>query len=525
MPIEPRTDPITDLDAHALSSAIHARQLSCREVMQATLARIHCLNPHFNAIVNLAGDALLLKQADERDAELAPGPARTGSRGFLHGIPQAIKDTGHALGFPSTLGSPLLHAALPAADSLYVARMKAAGCIVIGKTNMPELGLGSHTYNALFGATGNAWDAGLSAGGSSGGAAVCLAQRLLALADGSDFMGSLRQPAGWNHVFGLRPSAGRVPAWPKPELFVSQLGTDGPMARHVRDLAKLLSIQAGHDARAPLSMAQGPQDFVPGPDVSARGVRIGWLGDLGGHLAMAPGILQVCEQALSRLAGAGAEVEPTALGFDADRLWQAWLVWRGALVAPSVGALLSGPGMSAEVGALGRGTVAGAPGMSAVAGAPSMSAVAGAPGARVQIKAEALWEYDQALGLSCNDFMAAAGVRSAFYSHLLTLFERFDVLALPSAQTWPFDLHLHWPREVAGRAMDSYHRWMEVTLYATFAGLPAISVPAGFEASGRLPMGLQLIGRPHGDAELLRVAAAYEECSQELLRRRPAEPG
>jgi amidase len=178
------TDPITDLDADALSRAIHARQLSCREVMAATLARIHRLNPEANALVNLAPDDALLAQADARDAELARGQ----SRGWLHGVPQAIKDTGHALGFPSTLGCTLLKDQLPAQDSLITARAKAAGAIVIGKTNMPEFGLGSHTFNDLFGATPNAWDVAVSAGGSSGGAAVALALRLLPVADGSDFM-------------------------------------------------------------------------------------------------------------------------------------------------------------------------------------------------------------------------------------------------------------------------------------------------------------------------------------------------
>src|SRR5688572_12221205 len=254
-----RMGELTDLDADALSRAIHARELSCREVMQAYLARIHQLNPHFNAIVSLAPDDMLLRQADERDAELASGQ----SRGWMHGMPQAIKDTGHALGFPTTMGSRVLEDAKPPVDSLYVSRMKAAGCIVIGKTNMPEFGLGSHTFNELFGATGNAWDSTRSAGGSSGGAAVALSQRLLPVADGSDFMGSLRNPAAWNNIFGLRPSQGRVPAWPKPDLWVSQLGTDGPMARNVRDLAQLLSIQAGHDPRVPLSIAQGSQSFVP----------------------------------------------------------------------------------------------------------------------------------------------------------------------------------------------------------------------------------------------------------------------
>jgi amidase len=478
-------DPITDLDAEALSQAIHARRLSCREVMRACLARIHRLNPVLNAIVNLAPDDGLLAQADACDAELARGR----SRGWLHGIPQAIKDTGHALGFPSTLGCTLLKDQMPMQDSVMTARMKAAGCIVIGKTNMPEFGLGSHTFNRLFGATANAWDPAVSAGGSSGGAAVALAQRLLPVADGSDFMGSLRNPAAWGHIFGLRPSQGRVPLWPAADTWVSQLGTEGPMARTVRDLARLLSIQAGHDPRVPLSIAEGPQDFPGSADeTTLRGLRVGWLGDLQGHLAIEPGLLPVCEQALQRLADGGAVVEPTAPGFDADAVWQAWLVWRRALVSPRVAPLLA------------------------------------RPGARAQIKPEALWEHDQALGLGFMDFMRASEARTAFHGHMRALFERFDVLALPAAQVWPFPMAERWPREVAGRAMDTYHRWMEVTLYATFAGLPAISVPAGFHANGRWPAGLQLIGPPQGDAALLRVAAAYEERAAELLAQRPPLP-
>jgi amidase len=482
---------ICDLTAEQLSRAIHARRVSCREVMRATLERIGRLNPRGNAIVNLAPEDELLRQAGARDAELARGRGRTGSRGWMHGMPQAIKDAAHAVGFPTTDGSPLLKNAYPANDSTHVARMKAAGCIVIGKTNMPEFGLGSHTYNRLFGPTPNAWDARRSAGGSSGGAAVALALRLLPVADGSDFMGSLRNPAGWNHVFGLRPSQGRVPGYPRPELWVSQLGADGPMGRTVRDLAALLSTQAGHDPHAPLSLADAARSYVPAPgDTRLRAVRIGWLGDLGGHLAVEPGILEVCEAALKTMADGGARVEPAALGFDPNALWCAWLVWRRALVAHRIDAVLA------------------------------------TPGARAQVKPEALWEHDQAAGLAVPEFMRAAAVRSAFHTHLLGLFERFDVLALPVAQVWPFDLALDWPRTVAGRAMDTYHRWMEVTIYATFGGLPAISVPAGFDAEGRWPMGLQLIGRPRGDAELLRIAAGYEALVPELLARRPTvNPG
>ena len=477
-----KTDAITSLDADALSRAIHARTLSCQEVMAAYLQRIHALNPRFNAIVNLAPDELLLRQAEERDAELARGE----SRGWMHGFPQAIKETSHAAGFPSTLGSVLLKDPVAIKDSLMTARMKASGCIVVGKTNMPEFGLGSHTFNELFGSTPNAWDEACSAGGSSGGAAVALALRLLPVADGSDFMGSLRNPAGWNHVFGMRPSQGRVPAWPVQDVWVAQLGSDGPMGRTVRDVARLLQIQAGHDARVPLSIREPLAPFTG--DTSLRGLRVGWLGDLGGHLAVEPGILPVCEAALAKFETEGAHVEALSLGFSCDELWQAWLVWRQALVASRLA-----PFIARE-------------------------------GARALIKAEALWEYDQGQSLSFTRFMQASTVRSAFHAHMLSLFERFDVLALPCAQVWPFPLEQRWPKLIKGREMDTYHRWMETTLYATFAGLPAISVPAGFDPTGHWPMGMQLIGRPQGDAALLEVAAAYERTQTALLALRP-NPG
>jgi len=476
-------DPITDLHADALSQAIHARQVSCREVMQAYLTRIHRLNPVYNAIVNLATDASLLAQADVCDAELAAGH----SRGWMHGMPQAIKDTGATMGFPTTLGSPLLKGAVATKDSVMAARMKAAGSIVVGKTNMPELGLGSHTFNTLFGATPNAWDQQVSAGGSSGGAAVALAQRMLPVADGSDFMGSLRNPAGWNHIFGMRPSQGRVPYGPGADVWVDQLSTEGPMARTVTDLAKLLQVQSGHDTRVPLSLSSSFSAEGLVCDASQlKGVRIGWLGDLNGYLAMEPGILTVCEQALQRMAGQGAVVTPLALGFDTDRLWQCWLAWRRALVGPRVGALMA------------------------------------LPQARDHIKPEALWEYDHALTLRHTDFYKASQIRTSFYHHLLTLFDKVDVIALPVAQVWPFDLAQRWPERIGERTMDTYHRWMECTIYATLGGLPALSVPAGFHATQAWPMGLQLMGKPQGDAALLQVAAAYEAANTDMLAQRPA---
>lgn len=471
---------ITQLGAVDLSIALHARQVSCREVMLATLAQVDRLNPHSNALVSLADPEDLLAQADARDAQLAKGE----SMGWMHGIPQAIKDLSNVQGMRTTLGSPLMKDFIASEDGLMAARMKAAGAIVIGKTNTPEFGLGSHTFNEVFGATRNAWQSDKSAGGSSGGAAVALAQRMLSVADGSDFMGSLRNPAGWNHVFGLRPSQGRVPMQPAQDVWISQLGTEGPMGRHVRDVAMLLSTQAGPDPMSPLSLGEDPSVFAGSLDSDPRGQRVGWLGDLNGYLPMEPGILDVCQSALGALSDMGCQVDEATLGMPPEQVWQAWLVWRQALVGPRVAPFLVRPAN------------------------------------REFIKPEALWEHDQSLSLTGAQLLSASAARTRFYLSMVQLFKRFDVLAIPVAQVWPFDVGLRWPNQVAGRTMDTYHRWMEVVIYATFAGLPAISVPAGFGPQG-LPMGLSLIGKPQGDMALLKLAHAYEQANQDLLARRP----
>lgn len=478
------TTQITDAFAHELSAAIHARQVSCREVMQATLAQIAAVNPVHNAIVSLQDGDGLMRQADTRDAQLRAGT----SLGWLHGIPIAVKDIAATAGIRTTMGSPLLQGNVPAHDGLMVARMKAAGCIVIGKTNTPEFGLGSHTFNEVFGVTRNAFDASKSAGGSSGGAAVALAMRMLSVADGSDSMGSLRNPAGWNNVFGLRPSQGRVPMWPAADVWVTQLGTEGPMGRSVRDLALLLDVQSGFDPRTPLSIAGHERFDGELEGLDGKTVRIGWLGNLNGYLATETGVLATCEQALRRLQSLGCAVEPLHLGFAPERVWQTWLTWRRWLVAGRIEPYLRDPAN------------------------------------RRHIKPEALWEYDQGQALTGVATMAASVQRTAFYQHLLGLFEHHDVLALPSAQVWPFDADLRWPSHIAGVEMDTYHRWMEVTIYATLAGLPCIAVPAGFSAGG-LPMGLQLIAKPLAEMALLRLARAYEYAAQEVLSVRPAGSG
>lgn len=474
-------DEITGLDACALSDAIRSRQVSCREVMIAHLDRIDRLNPQFNAIVLPQPRESLLAQADQRDAQLARGQWL----GWMHGMPQAIKDLSPVAGIPMTKGSPLYKTSIPTQDGLIVERAKRAGAIIVGKTNTPEFGLGSQTYNPVFGATRNAWNPAMCAGGSSGGAAVALALRMLPVADGSDMGGSLRNPAAFNNVFGLRPSAGRVPKWPGDDVFTEQLGVEGPMGRSVRDVAMLLSIQAGYDPRAPLSLSEDPSVFAAPLTPYQKGARIGWLGDLDRHLPMQDGILDLCRQALARLQDTGCSVDEAKLGFAPERLWQMWLTLRSALVGGARRADYDDPAR------------------------------------RAQLKPEAVWEVENSLHASALDFFRASVERSAWYQHVLKLFERYDFLALPSAQVFPFPVEQHWPTEVAGRKMDTYHRWMEVVIGPTLAGLPAISLPVGFSAAG-LPMGMQLIGRPRGDLEVLRLALAYEQATDWSRQKPPA---
>ena len=470
----------TQMSAKALSQAIHRRQLSCREVMQACLAQVAQHNPQHLAIVSLQDADDLLRQADERDAMLARGQ----SMGWMHGLPIAIKDLAATAGIPSTQGSPLLKDHVPTEDSAMVARIRRAGAILIGKTNVPEFGLGSHSFNPVFGTTANAYDPSKTAGGSSGGAAVALAMRMLPVADGSDFMGSLRNPAGWNNIFGMRPSQGRVPGVPANDVYVSQMPTDGPMGRHVGDLALLLSTQAGPDPRAPLSIASDPTVFANDLSVDVSGRRVAWLGDLGGYLPTEVGVLEACQAGLARLQQIGCVIDEARLNTPPEQVWQTWLMWRKVLVASRLAPLMANPAN------------------------------------RAHIKPEAQWEYDQGQGVSASRFMQASVERSAFYQGMLKLFEQHDVLALPSAQVWPFDKTLRWPQSIATAkgpvAMDTYHRWMEVVIYATLAGLPSISVPTGFGPNG-LPMGLQLIGKPQGDFALLQLAHMYEQAIGDWL--------
>lgn len=464
----PPAGDICRLSAGDLVAGIRSRKLSVKEVVGAFLDRIEKVNPRVNAVVSMRDRGDILREAEAADGLLAGNPEKAGS---LFGLPVAIKDLAQTRGLRTTFGSPVFAGFVPDQDEFFVARMRAAGAIVVGKTNVPEFGLGSNTYNPVFGATLNAFDPRWTAGGSSGGAAVALALDMLPVADGSDFGGSLRNPGAYNNVYGFRPSQGLVPGGPGLEVFHAQMGVEGPMGRTVRDMALLLDVQAGHDPRAPLSL-EGNGDFLAGLGTPADGARIAWLGDLG-VLPMQAGVLALCGEALGRFEAAGFAVEPFVPDFDFEALWQAFVVLRQ-----------STSGCALKV-------------------------LADDPARRPLLKPEAIWEAEGAAKLTAPEIHAAALVRSAWHRAALALFERFDFLAVPTAQVFPFAVETHWPAEIAGRTMDSYHRWMQVSSPATMAGCPAVNVPAGFDAEGR-PMGLQLIGRPRGDLAVLRAAAAYE---------------
>jgi amidase len=364
-----------------------------------------------------------------------------------------------------------------------VEQVRKAGAIIIGKTNTPEFGLGSNTYNQVHGITRNAYDQSRSAGGSSGGAAVALALRMLPLADGSDYGGSLRNPAGWNNVFGFRTSYGRIPADGR-DAWLPSMGVLGPMARNVRDLAMLLAVQSGYDDRVPLSMTASPNVFQEPLETDLSGKRIAWGGDFDGYLPYEPGVLEICKEALGVFQSMGCVIEEALPDYPIDKVWQAWLRLR---------AWQSGGGLLAYYND---------------------------PAKRPLLKPEAVFEIESGLKLSAFDITAASAVRTEWYQAVRQFFTRYDYFIMPTAQVFPFDANLDWPKEIAGRKMTTYHEWMKGVLPVTMAGCPALAVPAGFNDRG-LPIGIQIVASNHAELACLQLAYAYDAATDWASRRLP----
>lgn len=455
-----------ELSASELSRLIATRALAPSELMEAYLARLSAANPAINAIVSAVDPDALRAQA--RALDDAP------PRGWLHGLPLAVKDLVAVRGVRTTYGSPLYRDHVPEEDDLVAARLRAAGAILAGKTNTPEWGQGSHSFNPVFGATRNPYDLARSAGGSSGGAAAALAARLVPVADGSDMMGSLRNPAAFCNVYGFRPSWGLVPADAAGDTFLSTLATDGPMARTIEDLARLLETLAGPNPAVPFG--RDCPSLANRLEVDLRGRRIGWLADWGGAYRCEPGILDICARGLKVFEELGAEVEALAPPFPAEELWDAWIRLRGVLNAGSKGALLADPH------------------------------------SRDLLKPESRWEIEFGQTVTAAQLYAASVTRSRWYAQAAQLFDAYDFLVMPSAQVWPFPVEWRWPESIDGHRMDTYHRWMEIVVPVSLIGLPALALPCGFGAGG-LPMGMQLIGRDGADAAVLAAGEQYHRAT------------
>lgn len=456
-----------------LARMIRAREVSALDVTQAHLALIGRVNPKVNAIVTLTEETALAR-AREIDARIARGE----DPGPLAGLPVAHKDLAVTRGVRTTFGSPIYKDFVPEIDAVIVERQKRAGAVSLGKTNTPEFGAGSQTFNAVFGATLNPYDATKTCGGSSGGAAVALACGMVALADGSDLGGSLRNPASFCNVVGLRPSTGRVPHWPSFSGWFP-LSVVGPMARTVADVALMLSAIAGPDARAPLSLDQGGERFAAPLARNFRGVRVAFSPDLGG-LPVEPAVASVVGAQRALFEDLGCTMEEAAPDFrDADEIFQVLRAWNFEL---SFGELLKTR--------------------------------------RDDMKDTVIWNIEQGAKLTGPQVAAAERKRTELHHRLRRFMENYEFLITPTVQVLPFDVRQPYVTEINGQRMGTYIDWMKSCYWITVTGLPALSVPCGFSADG-LPVGLQIVGRFRDDFGVLQLGAAFEQATGHWKRRPP----
>jgi amidase len=455
------------LTATELASRIRRREVSCEEVMRAHVDQIERVNPKVNAIVTFLPEQAL-DAARSADRALARGAAPGAEAAPLYGLPVAHKDLAVTKGIRTTFGSPVYRDFVPAVDALIVERLKAAGAIALGKTNTPEFGAGSQTFNPVFGATLNPYDPTRTCGGSSGGAAAALACGMVPIADGSDLGGSLRNPASFCNVAGFRPSAGRVPSWPVFNAW-NPLSVVGPMARTVADLALQLSAIAGPDPRAPISIAEPASRFGRPLARDFKGMRLAWSRDLGG-IPIDPAVTAVLQAQRHVFKALGMSLDEAQPDFtDADEVFKVLRAYHFEL---SYGALLQTR--------------------------------------RDQMKDTVVWNIEQGAKLTGPQVGHAELKRTELYHRVRGFMEQYAFLAAPVVQVLPFDVNQPWVTEINGQRMQTYVDWMKSCYFITVTGLPAISVPCGFSAEG-LPVGLQIVGRHQDDFGVLQLAHAFEQ--------------
>ncbi len=467
-------EPLCFETATELARKIRSRELTCETVMQAHLDQVERLNPRINAIVTLLPEQAM-EAARRADNELASGKPT----GPLHGLPVAHKDLALTKGVRTTFGSLVHKDFIPDRDTLFVERIREAGAIMIGKTNTPEFGAGSQTFNKVFGATHNPYDHSKTCGGSSGGAAAALASGMVPIADGSDLGGSLRNPASFCNVVGFRPSAGRVPSWPN-DLGWMTLPVEGPMARTVEDAALLLSAMAGPDPRSPISLDVPGSRFRRPLDCDFSGVRIAWASDFGGILPLDPRVTATIDAQRGVFEALGCHIDETLPDFtDADHVFRVWRAW---MYAHLCGGLLE---QHREV-----------------------------------MNENLVWNIERGLTVSGSDLSDAESKRTALYHRMREFMQVYDFLVLPVSQVPPFDINHAYVKEIEGEKMNTYLDWMRSCCFVTVTGHPSISVPCGFTDEG-LPVGVQIVGRYHDDFGVLQLAHAFEKATQFWKQRPP----
>jgi amidase len=468
--------PVSELcfmEATELARRIRHKEISCMEVMQAHLAQIERVNPTLNAIVTLLPDAAIA-QARAADEAIARGERL----GVLHGLPIAHKDLVPTKGIRTTYGSPIYADHVPDEDGLIVERLQQAGALTIGKTNTPEFGAGSQTFNPVFGATVNPYDTTKTCGGSSGGAAVALAAGMLPIADGSDTGGSLRNPASFCNVVGFRTSPGRVPVYPIPIAWWN-ISVQGPMARTVRDTALMLSAIAGPDPRSPIALQEPGERFLQPLARAFKGVRIAWSPDLGG-LPLHPQVRRVLESQRHVYSDLGCEVVEACPDFtNAEEIFQVWRAWRFEL---RFGELLKTH--------------------------------------RHLMKDTVIWNTEQGQKLTGSDLGRAEIKRTQLYHRMRAFMQTHEFLVCTTNQVPPFDVSIPYLTEINGVKMETYIDWMRSNWYITITGHPAISLPCGFTEEG-LPVGMQIVGRHQDDFGVLQLAHAFEQATG-VWKQRPA---
>ncbi len=465
---------LCSLSLRELTRLLRTRQLSAREVMAGHLAQIHRWNPRINAIVAKLDDEACLALADAADARIARGE----SPGALHGVPWAFKELEPAIGFPWSRGSPIFRKDRATADSVLVERLRRAGVLAIGKTNSPEFGMGSHTYNRVYGTTVNPYDPTKSAGGSSGGAAAGVACGMLPAADGSDLGGSLRNPANYNNVVGFRPTVGLVPTAPDT-LPLLGFAVKGPIARSVPDVAYLLAVMAGADPKDPGCVASDPTLFSGSLERSFKGVRVAWSPDLGGLPLdrRVRGVLDSQRQTFEALGCIVEDAHP-----DLEAADEVFLTLRAFRTWTNLAPLLARH--------------------------------------RAELKPEAVQEIEAGARLSAGQISAAMVRHGEILETMRRFQDTYPFMLAAVNQLPPFDAALHWPNEIEGVPMPHYIAWMKSAYLITTTFRPAISVPAGFTAEG-LPVGVQIVGRHRDDLGVLQLASAFETATRVGDRRPP----